>query len=84
MAERYRTQSHEVKATRWFRHGDHPLVKPATIDPHDHPQMREHWGPQYGSILGKRVAPGDWIVEEPDQRIYLMGDDEFQRRFEPC
>lgn len=83
MAERYRSRTRTVLATQWFQHGDHVRVRKVAVDPNDHPEIKAHWDEtSSGYLLGKRVRPGDFIVEEGDGRIYILAEDEFGKRFE--
>lgn len=62
---RFRKKPVVIEASQWFRHGDHPMVKPASM-----PQaagvapgvLWEHCG--WISTLegGHVVSPGDWIT----------------------
>lgn len=72
-----------VKAVRWFKHGDHPAVKPFDKSPGDYiPFKKDSAGcieVEYDSVLF--VFPGDYIVETEDGKITAFGPEEFESKY---
>lgn len=69
-----------LRAKQWNRHGDHPLVRPAT--PADFPRSE---APQrYGWIDGVGlVLPGDFIIESDGAKARVVSEQIFRKRFAP-
>ena len=72
---RFRKRPVVVEATRWFKNGDHPAVKP---QPHS----------TYGWIDtlegGHVVSPGDWIITGTAGEVYPCKPDIFEEIYEPA
>lgn len=69
------------KAAQWYAHGDHECVfryPPRTIViPKDCGWLYTEEGDGY------IVAPGDWILEDEDGRMFVSKPEEFEIKFKP-
>ncbi len=80
-APKYRKKPVVVEAVQWFKHGDHPMVKPSTA-----------YQPQYGVIHTLEdtddgahvVSPGDWIIKGVQGEFYPCKPDIFEATYEPA
>jgi hypothetical protein len=76
MSFNFRSKPVPVKATQWFKDGDHDRVYPIF----DGFNIQ---GYELSSESGStEVDFGDWIVEFPDGEIHVVRDEHFKIRFE--
>lgn len=88
MKYRYKgTPNTVVEATQWFKHNDHPAVRPIyTHGPDD-----EHWRPTVPTAKGWIdlvedhivVSPGDWVVTNSNGEHSVYRPNNFEATFEP-
>jgi hypothetical protein len=76
MSYNFRSKPVPVKATQWFKDGDHPNVYPQF----DGFNIQ---GYELDTSLGSTAVDfGDWIVEFPDGEIHVVRDEHFKIRFQ--
>lgn len=80
--DRFRKKPVIVEATQWFKHGDHPAVRP--VSPWDtvtRPCPSEYgWCPTLEG--GHIVSPGDWIIKGVAGELYPCKPDIFAATYE--
>lgn len=81
MSEMYRSISVPVKATQWFKDGDHKDVvkRECESQPHDSWDEIFEYRLSQGETL---VEPSDWIVEFATGEVHVVRDVHFKYRFE--
>ncbi|MGZ5905152.1 MAG: hypothetical protein ACXWKQ_07375 [Reyranella sp.] len=78
-----------VEASQWFKHGDHPAVKPARgAPPYPPGTMTMEEGEPIGFLdtpAGEqKVHSGDWVLPEPTgDGFYPCAADRFGALYEP-
>lgn len=81
LPRRFRRRTVEVTATRWVKFGDHPAVKPHTVQDEE---FRRQTG--YGLLETPdgtvKVMPGDWILRFEDGRLARMAEKDFFELYE--
>ena len=73
-----------VKAVRWFKHGDHPAVKPLDKSSDDRILAEEGvagYVEQECDCI-RFVFPGDYIVETASGKITAFSQEEFESTYE--
>ena len=70
---KFRKKPVVIEATQWFKHGDHPAVKPANRGKDAIIQTLE--GPHF-------VIPGDWIITGVKGEHYPCKPDIFEATYE--
>ena len=84
---KFRKKPVVIEATRWFKNGDHPLVKPATMEQAaglTPGVLWQHCGWVRTLEGGHVVNPGDWIIEGVKGEHYPCKPDIFQATYEPA
>lgn len=83
----YRRKSEPVAAKRWFKHGDHELVRPwprssyPSVCPMCRVLLTDHG--YTANVRGTlRVCPGDWVVVDSRGKIRIATDEDFKRDYE--
>lgn len=77
MSEMFRSISVPVKATQWFKDGDHKDVE-YVVSPKEG-ESYYRLSEEYGLTL---VTPSDWIVEFATGEVHVVRDIHFKYRFE--
>lgn len=81
---RWRKKPVVIEAVQWFKHGDHPAVRPlATLDDLS---TASHPTKGYIDTLegGHVVTPGDWIITGIKGEHYPCKPDIFEATYEPA
>lgn len=71
-----------AEARQWFRHGDHPAVKPATADLLPGLQSPKKVGMLEDASGRVAVMAGDWIVSLASGAVICLPERVFRQTFE--
>jgi hypothetical protein len=85
MMRQYRKKPVVIEAVQWFRHGDHPMVTPATMEQAAGVTSGVSWKTcgWVKTLEGGHVAnPGDWIIKGVKGEYYPCKPDIFAETYE--
>jgi len=71
---KYKKKPIVIEATQWFKHGDHPMVEPISLD------SKSGW---IATLEGGHiVSPGDYIIKGIKGEHYPCKPDIFEATYE--